>query len=48
MNLTLYLVHIKCPLQVNHILHDGAAVSISLSAVKDFGVFISLQFETIY
>jgi hypothetical protein len=25
-------------------LHDGAAVFISLSAVFDFGVFISLQF----
>uniref|UniRef100_J3LFL4 Uncharacterized protein n=1 Tax=Oryza brachyantha TaxID=4533 RepID=J3LFL4_ORYBR len=33
----------RCPLQVNHILHDGSATSNILSAVLDFGVFIFLH-----
>jgi len=37
------LVHIRWPLQVNHILHDEAAVSISLSAVLDLSDFIFFE-----
>lgn len=37
------LVHISCPLQVNHIIHGEASASISLSAVLDLGLFIFFE-----
>jgi len=42
-----YLVKIRDPLQVNHILHDEGAPSIIFSAVLDVGAFIVLRFVKI-